>query len=541
MTSPALARTKFSEWGRKPPAVESLGLEELRLRLAEAEETLRAIQSGDVDAVVVSGPEGQQIYTLRGAEYAYRALVEAMNEGAATVASDGTILYCNQRVPSILQVASEKLIGSRVNSFIAKPDRQTFSALFARALAGEGGKAEIQFLVSDGSLTPAYVSLSRLAVDATPAVCMVITDLREYKQREELIAEGDLARSILEHTREAIAVCDDDGRVLLANEALRNLCGRNPLFEDLDDVLPLELPLDSGKQTKRFSVLSDMLQGKTIRAEQVIFRRDGQVFWLLLSAGPLLSGDQVMGSVLTLVDVTKRKLAEKALLRSEKLAATGQLAATIAHEINNPLSAIFNLLYLIENETSLEKVRDLAAGATNELARVSHITKQTLAFYRDSARPDEIRLSDLLDEIVALFKKEFEVKKIICEREYTIPGAMCGYPGELRQVFSNLIRNAIDAVPERGHIRLGIRRARRAGKDGVAVFVCDNGSGIEAGTRSRIFEPFFTTKGGKGTGLGLWVASDLVQKHGGMIRVRSSHIAGRTGSCFYVFLPVAAQ
>ncbi len=518
-------------------------IQELRSRLAEAEETLQAIQSGDVDAVVVSGSGGQKVFTLHGAEYAYRALVEAMNDGAASIAPDRTILYCNRRVSSLLQLPSENVIGSPIDAFIAHADQLAFAALFERALAGTGGTAEIQLRLADGSFAPAYLSLSRVQMDSDPAVCMTITDLREQKRRDELIAAGNLARSILQNACEAIAVCDQDGRVILANEALCDLCGRNPLFENLDHILHMELPTASERSrtgAARFLPLPGTRNGDTIRAEQVTFRRsDGQVFWLLVTAGPLHSGSEVIGSVLTLMDNTRHKLAEKALLRSEKLAATGQLAATIAHEINNPLTGVLNLLYLITKEKNVSQGRQYAALALKEMARVSHITKQTLGFYRCSEQPEKIVMSEMLGEIVSLFKKEFQAKHITSDTAYRIPGDICGYSGEMRQVFSNLIRNAIEAVPTGGRIRLGIHPARRQKKDGIAVFVCDNGGGVAPELRRRIFEPFFTTKKGRGTGLGLWVASDLVQKHGGIIRVRSSRSPGRSGTCFYVFLPTA--
>ncbi len=520
--------------------------DELRARLNEAEETLRAIQSGEVDAVVVSGPDGsERIFTLKGAEYAYRALVEAMNEGAATIAGDGTVLYCNRKFTDLLELPHERVIGANVILLVCEPDKQTFSALFSGAIAGEAGKAEIQLRARNSTFAPVYVSLSPLQVNDSPAVCLVVTDLAEHKKREALIAAGSLARSILEHAAEAIAVCGQDGQIVMANEALRQLCGSNPLWEPLDRVLPLEVVTGSvagGQQTRRFSV-SEALQGNRFRAEEVIYRTsNGQggedgMRWLLLTSGPTMSGSQVVGCVLTLLDITNRKMAEKALLRNEKLAATGQLAATIAHEINNPLAAVHNLLYLIENETNPAQARAYSALAAQELTRVSHITKQTLAFYRDLTNPEAIRLSQLIDEVLALYAREITGRRAVVEKRYQIPGDVYGFPGEMRQVFSNLIRNAIQAVAEGGHLLLQIRPSRRKGRAGVAVFIVDNGHGIRPELHSRIFEPFFTTKGQKGTGLGLWVARDLVLKHDGIIQVRSRVVAGRSGSCFYVFLP----
>ncbi len=253
------------------------------------------------------------------------------------------------------------------------------------------------------------------------------------------------------------------------------------------------------------------------------------------------SDDHILGCVLTLMDISKRKLAEQALLRSEKLAATGQLAATIAHEINNPLTAIYNLLFLIEQTPDGEQSRKLAAEAIREVSRVSHIAKQTLAFYRESSSPESMRVSEVLDDVVALFRKELEARKITVRTSYRIPGELQGYPGEMRQIFANLIRNAMEAVPDGGRIRLHLRRSRHQRREGVGVFVIDNGPGIPTEIRSRIFEPFYTTKGQRGTGLGLWVARDLVEKHGGCIQLASRMPGTRPGACFYLFLPTVAN
>ncbi len=522
--------------------------QELQARLAQAEETLRAIQTGEVDAVVVHGPLGEQVFTLKGAEYAYRVLVEAMNEGAAAVSADGIVLYCNNRIVSMVQIPQARVIGHPVRALIATSDLEPFNSLFVRALSAGSCKAEILFQVADGSTMPAYVSLSRLPAENDPAaVCMVVTDLREHKQRDEMIAAGNLARSILQHAAEPIAVCDPDGRIILANEALRKLCGVDPLYQHFDDVVPLELSEGSSeRQPGRFSV-KEALKSDVLRAEEVVYRRfaanwrESRVCWLLLTAGPLKSGDQVLGCVLAMMDITHRKLAETALLRAEKLAATGHLAASIAHEINNPLAAVLNLLYLIENASSLEQVRDHAKIALREVVRISHITKQTLSFYRGAVTPEKVAIAGLLDEVVEVFAKELTKHNIVCKKRYEVRGEVLAYAGELRQVFSNLLRNSIEATGKEGHLRLHVRGTHRNGSDGVAVFISDDGPGIRPEIRDRIFDPFFTTKGTKGTGLGLWVAKDLVQKHRGSITVRSNLSPAGHGSCFYVFIPTATR
>ncbi|HUS18791.1 MAG TPA: PAS domain-containing sensor histidine kinase [Terriglobales bacterium] len=239
-------------------------------------------------------------------------------------------------------------------------------------------------------------------------------------------------------------------------------------------------------------------------------------------------------------DTQDRKRAEEALRRSEKLASAGRLSATIAHEINNPLEAVTNLLFLIKSN---EKVDPEAKGflemMEHELNRVVHITKQTLAFYRDAASPGLIPLREMADGLMTIYGKRATSKELDVRIECPSDLQVISNPGELRQIISNLLSNALDAVPAGGRITLRLRKAGLAPRAGVRITVADNGSGIAPGDRRKIFEPFFTTKEKVGTGLGLWVCRDLVEKNGGRIRYRSSQ-SGRRGTTFSLFVPDTA-
>ena len=240
-----------------------------------------------------------------------------------------------------------------------------------------------------------------------------------------------------------------------------------------------------------------------------------------------------------------RLQAQEVLRESEKLAATGRLAATIAHEINNPLESLTNLLYLIESDTSLSETgRRFASAAGLEVKRTAHITKQMLAFHRQSAAPVEIILSEVLDNVVELYAAKIEQSSITVRKQYDTAATIRGFPAELRQVFANLLGNAIEAIGRHGVIRLhtfASREWNNGYRSGVRVVIADNGVGISAENRKRLFEPFVTTKGERGTGLGLWVSSGIVKKHDGSIRLRSSTRTGRNGTCFSVFLPDRAS
>jgi signal transduction histidine kinase len=234
-----------------------------------------------------------------------------------------------------------------------------------------------------------------------------------------------------------------------------------------------------------------------------------------------------------------RLRAEEALRRSEKLAATGRLAASIAHEINNPLEAISNAIYLARS-CPPEEAPTYLKVADEELARVAQITKRTLGFYRETATPGIVKLSALLDDLLILFNRKLEAKNLIVKRRYRDELEIWGLEGELRQVFANQFANAIYAMPQNGCLTIRIRRSKSWSNGqcpGTAVTLIDNGTGISPEALPKIFDPFFTTKKDVGNGLGLWITHDIVTRHGGSIRVRSNDRRNASGTIFITFLP----
>jgi signal transduction histidine kinase len=235
-------------------------------------------------------------------------------------------------------------------------------------------------------------------------------------------------------------------------------------------------------------------------------------------------------------EAAARLRAEEALRRSEKLAASGRLAASIAHEINNPLEAISNAIYLART-CAADEIATYLKLADDELKRVAQITKRTLGFYRETATPGVVRLSSLLDDLLILFDRKFEAKNLSVKKQYRDELEIWGLEGELRQVFANQIANAIYAMPRNGCLTIRIRRSRswtNGQCPGTAVSLVDNGSGISQESLPKIFDPFFTTKQDVGNGLGLWITHDIVTRHGGSIRARSS---AANGTIFTTFLP----
>lgn len=239
-------------------------------------------------------------------------------------------------------------------------------------------------------------------------------------------------------------------------------------------------------------------------------------------------------------DITAQLRTEEALRETEKLAAMGRVASIIAHEINNPLAAITNIFYLLREHPSLDKdARSLAEMAEQELLRVSHITRQTLSFYRESKHPISIHLPDLLDDVLELQQRAILSSHITLRKQYLAVAQVNGFPVELRQVFLNVIGNAIQAMPDGGTLGVYVRETTdwTRNQQGIMVSIIDTGSGIQPEDAGQLFQPFFSTKSTKGTGLGLWISKGIIQKYDGRISCRSYRSKDGCFTCFRVFLP----
>lgn len=326
---------------------------------------------------------------------------------------------------------------------------------------------------------------------------------------------------------EGVALLDSSGIVQRCNRAMTELLGKpyglieNSVFEELIwNCFGVSLAFSGGSPPME------------VQAGNRFFR---------LSVDPIVSDDESTGSIFIIAETTQQKLAEQALLVSERLAATGRMAHTIAHEINNPLEAITNLFYLVQHSIDRPSVaRTYIDSAANELARVSRITRQILSFNRESSSPVEIRIGELIDDVLALNNRAIVDKGLRIRKDWHESLLLEGFPAQLRQVFSNIIRNAVEASFPGGEIRIKTSASRLGGKleePAVRVTVADHGVGIAPENLARIFDAFFTTKELKGSGVGLWLSSSIVQEHGGHIRARSCTRFSSSGTCLSVVLP----
>ena len=232
-------------------------------------------------------------------------------------------------------------------------------------------------------------------------------------------------------------------------------------------------------------------------------------------------------------DLTEEKRRQESSRNAERLATLGRLAATVAHEINNPLEVLTNVFYLLKHQPQTEAARSLIQEGEAELKCIADITNATLRYSRAGVQPAETSLRDILDNVLAMHSGQIRTRAVKVEKRYRSEGKIVARAGEIRQVFANLVGNSLDALPNGGKLRVSLTAA---GDHGFRVAIADHGIGIPAAARDRIFEPFFTTKEASGTGLGLWIARDIVQKHGGSIRVRSYTTPGRSGTVFMIYL-----
>jgi PAS domain S-box-containing protein len=390
------------------------------------------------------------------------------------------------------------------------------------------------------SLTVQSADVARLVVFVI--ISLLAASLARQRSRAEVRADQTLEQmgAIVESSEDAIYSTTREGIITSWNHGAEELYG-HPAEEVLGESVQITEPPERIHETR--SHLEMLARGESIESYQTERRRkDGSLVRVLLSISPLRNRKgQVIGASAIARDITAQLRAEEALRRSEKLATAGRLTAAIAHEINNPLEAITNLLYLARRDPArADQHLEMAEG---EVLRIADIAQQTLGFVRDVSDARPLNVSSTLEDVLQLYAVKLTSKKIQTMKEFDAPCEVRGFAGELRQLFANLIVNAVDAMAEGGQLRLRVACAREwAGsrRPGVRVVFADNGGGIPREDLARVFEPFYTTKG-DGTGLGLWLSEGIVRKHGGQIRVRSCTGPRRSGTVFSVFLPSAGE
>jgi PAS domain S-box-containing protein len=378
--------------------------------------------------------------------------------------------------------------------------------------------------------------------DLIEAFNRMVASIKE--QRAGLNNTLSLLDSMLANAPIGLAFFDRNCRFVRVNDVFAGMTGV-PINSHLGRTLPEVVPAAVAGQLEE-SVQRVFATEAPVRDVELNGKRGRlNLPWTwLVSAYPVRTRpDEVRWTGVIVLDATERKRSEEALRRTEKLAATGRLAASIAHEINNPLEAVTNLLFLLKNYCQLEgSALEYATLAELEVKRIAEITQQTLRFYRQSTLPARATMAELLDSLLSLYHVRLNALAIQLTKKFDAELDLYCFAGEVRQVIANLLVNAMDAMPGGGRLQVRARRSRRwnePGTEGVRITVADTGLGMDAEVQERIFEAFFTTKDVTGTGLGLWVSHEIILKHHGLVHVRSraAESGKSSGTVFQIFFP----
>ena len=463
--------------------------------------------------------------------------------GYLLLRADGTIVEVNHLFLTMTGLSRDAAVGINFRKLLTSAGAIYYDTQILPPLLLSGVRNEIAFdlVRADGQRVPVLVNVS-LRRDPSGQPCeirMILMQASERRQYErELLRsrkEAEQMAEVVFHSSDAIIALRPDGHVKNWNRGAAEMFGyaaHEAIGKPLFKLISLE--------EEPGGTLDSLRLGQNINIETAGHHRSGRRLDLSVSLTPHLEAPGTLVAFSAIVrDITLQKLAERALLQSEKLASVGRLASSIAHEINNPLEAVTNLLFILDLKAPTSELKGLIRTAQEELARVSQITTHTLRFHRQSSKPTEVDVKQLLESVLVLYRPRLQNSSIVGSVDRSDASLLLCREGELRQIILNLVGNAVDAMKTGGRLRLRCREATnlRNGRKGVRITIADTGTGMDQQTVGRIFEPFFTTKGIGGTGLGLWVTLDLVNKSSGSIRVRSSDRPKGHGSVFALYFP----
>ncbi len=507
------------------PARRNLSRENARLRrrLADAEETLRAITGGEVDALVVKTKAGEQVFTLQGSDTVYRVVFDNISEGAVTLSSDGVVLYANRYFAHMVHHDLKRVVGASMFDFVDSDSRSLIKTL----LGTESWRGEASLTSRDGTRVPVYIATRRMRLDRLVSICAVVTDLTQQKRDEHVIRTGGLIREIMEQSPNAVLVCDADGDVIYASRAANELFGMNPVGQHADRALSC-VQIDG-----RPLCFADMLARQVYEGTSIVSKENGITLYLLMRCGRLEEDGATRGYVLSLTDVTELKHVEE--LKDEFI-------GMVSHEIRTPLTVIVGALATATSAgLTGEEVSELISDAAISADSLAAIVENLLELSRSQSRRLILQKqpTDLMGVALAVadkLKTKSAIHRIAVDLPPELPPVDVD-PLRAERVIFNLVDNAIKYSPRGGDVRVFARRER----EHMLVGVADQGIGISDEDQERLFrkfERFGRLEGSsiQGVGLGLNVCRILVEAHGGRIWVEST--PGQ-GSTFYFTIPLA--
>lgn len=533
-------------------------VEQLQMRLTELEQTLEAIRSGEVDALVVDGSEGPRIYTLQTSDQPYREFVEQMSEGAASVSETGIVLFCNERLAEMVGQPPAKIIGAPVGALIAGPDRAAFKELLDRSLEGEA-KSEIHLQRSDGKAISVEASLRGLVTERGQTIFMVATDLTKQREAEQAIRmHANRHDALVSTTSDGYWRCDTAGKLLEVNDSYCDMSGYSR--ELLLKMYMSDLEASRTPQSMR-ELIRRLIKERFVRFETQHCRSDGALLDVEISASYLAAAGELLVFVR---NITRRKEAEKERhtaeeklrrineeLESRVAARTGELQAlnkelesfsyAVAHDLRAPLRQINGYAGLLTEalrpnltEAAKSHLTNIQQGAQ----RMGHLLEDMLSLARlgqQKVQTQTCGLGRLVEEVVRELEPEVRDRHIEWRIE-KLPFVDCD-PGLMKQVVWNLLSNAVKFSKFRpvAVIEIGSQMTEKE----AVIFVTDNGAGFDmqyAGKLFGIFQRLHRQEDFEGTGVGLAIVQRIIQKHGGRVWADAELNKGAT---FYFSLPAS--
>lgn len=447
--------------------------------------------------------------------------------------TEANVLYWNRGATRLFGYSAEEMVGNPLSIAIPVELQDEEEKAVTGLIPGALKRYKTQRVCRDGRRIAILASLCFLSGSVGEPAGVLRNEREIPAEPDASLAASHLA-AIVESSNDAIISNDLDGIVTSWNKAAQRLFGYTPEEMIGRSILPI-VPQDLHDEERE--ILYKIRAGKRIdHYETRRIAKNGEMVEVALTISPIRDrSGNVVGSSKIARDISERKETERRLLESEKLAATARVAANIAHEINNPLDSVMNLIYLARlNLTANSKARPCLLAAEGELERVSHLARQALGYYRDPGAAVEIHLGTLLEEVLRVYRSKLLAANIAVDCAFDHRRHIKASEDELMQIFSALVVNAIDAMPAGGVLTI---KTRELAEHGVEILVSDRGTGISPEHLPKVFEPFFTTKGRLGTGIGLWVAHQLVEKRGGRIAIESRTETPCSGTTVSVFLP----
>ncbi len=459
------------------------------------------------------------------------------------MASDGRLIDANTAFAALAGRDRSVLLRLRFQDLLSRGGLFFYETHFVPTLLMRGSLQEIAFdlLRPDGGTAPIFLNavLRRSDVGQPSHVLLAAFDATQRRLYEaELLRarkESEQIAEVVRRSSDAIIRLTPAGLIQTWNNGAQQIFG-TPALEAIGRPL-VSFFIESGRPTIEARI-RNLHTGIDALEETTALHPSGRTLDVSVSLTPHLEAPGTLVAFSAIIrDITARKLAARALLQSEKLASVGRLASSIAHEINNPLESVTNLLYILQSRVDDDETRSLVITAQEELARVSHIATHTLRFHKQSSGRTQVDLHALMQSVFGLYRGRLQSSHITVITEVPADIRLTCYEGELRQILVNLVSNAFDAMRSGGTLRLRCRTTVFEGRSHLRISIADTGTGIDPSMLEHIFEPFFSTKGAAGTGLGLWITKDLVAKNGGSISLRSTTQPGRSGTVVTMSFP----